>query len=659
MLYLIKNKSFSALLVALLLIPFLWTCEDAANNIVLPPKSNEKEMSNVRITVGGQTVATQMQADGRTFLYMTPLGIDEDALKEAIVVFTISRGAIAVPASGISRDLTGNVMYKVSAQDGSVADYFLNRVFGTSAEADFLDFSLEIAGNVFIGDIDDEALEVNFAVPFLFEDDLETAVPVFELSLGATTPAVSGEEVDFSNLAVTYLITAHDQVTTKTWTAKVTIEYPPIPEQVINPTVQNVAGGAIITYTIPDDEEWKGVKALYSYQQGGEILEVTSNTNSIEILGFPDELERTVQLVSFSEFMQSDPVTVTIKPTTPDYILVSDLLTVSEAYDGVLLQWENPNNAELVISLIAEDASGDMNLVQSLTVSASGSRIIRGLAIEEAKFRVEVADSWNNMEVAFEDLLTPIFEEDVVPRGADERATWIRYGYGSGPPNDCEWRGDYRDVRVAANNRVYHLWEMFTPVRNGNEYFIPGEAPSFRLNHYTGNSEHEDLTGDPLSVTIDMTRETKLSRLKVFFSQRSLATGFTRAYEPFHISIYATNETPKGPSDFGNDKIASLAYWTPWTQVSGTDAWKDDWTHIAELEFIPPSGSITLSNWTAEDELIHTNGWDFEIFPQHIFTPYRYLRLVVHSTHGPNIDQPEHKHYVWFCYWQFFGAVVQ
>src|SRR5690606_1245761 len=73
------------------------------------------------------------------------------------------------------------------------------------------------------------------------------------------------------------------------------------PGMVTNPAVENMRGGAIITYKSPADTDLLGIKAVYSYDDKvNEKLEVFSSayTNSIKLVGFPNTNERTVQLIA-------------------------------------------------------------------------------------------------------------------------------------------------------------------------------------------------------------------------------------------------------------------------------------------------------------------------------------------------------------------------
>lgn len=421
------------------------------------------------------------------------------------------------------------------------------------------------------------------------------------------------------------------------------------PGAVSNPIVENINGGAIIHYTLPPekDRDLLGVKALYSYHEGDEILEVYSSayTDSVVLVGFPDTNERKVTLIALNKSrVESEPVEVTIRPLTPPIEVIRNSLITRETFSGVFVSWENPTRADIGISLYAEDSTGFMKLDNTYFTRESGQYSFRGFESEERKFRIEIKDRWNNRAIPLDTILTPIFEEDVVARDMSGRATWERYGYAGPGAGTTLWRGDYTSIYGSGD-----MWKMFDPVTTSKSYFHPGLWATFYVNIFTGRSEDALIEPKPMHFIIDMTRETMLSRCKVFF--RNDGNGFN-PNDPYHVSVYATNETPKGPDDFDNDKMASLAYWTTWPQVNGTGAWMDDWTHIGEFFFTPPSGATSAPLWTAEDKAWSRAGVDMEFFEEHSNTPFRYLRIVAH-------ESIEGSQLVHFVRWDMFGSVVK
>jgi len=416
------------------------------------------------------------------------------------------------------------------------------------------------------------------------------------------------------------------------------------PGAVSNPIVKNINGGAVIFYTLPPDNETNllGVKALYTRYDDGEILEAysSSHTDSIVVFGFPDTKERKVTLIAFnSSKKESQPVEVTINPLIPPHELIRNSMEVSETFSGVLVKWDNPSRAEIGVMLFAEDSLGFMNLDYTYFTGESGHYAFRGFDDTERKFRVVIRDRWDNESTPFDVVLSPLFEEDVVARDpATGQTSWIRYGY---TDQTTLWRGDYPGVY--GSNAFYR---MFDGIRTDAGYFHPGLAATYNLSFFTGNAEDAPILPKPFCVTIDMTRETKLSRYK--FCCRNGTTTLNEN-DPYHLRIWASNETPKGPEDFNNDKMASLAYWTTWPQVGGTGAYQDDWTLVGECFVIPPSGALEGFQWTADDRIWYQAGVEFDFFSEHSNTPFRYLRIEC-------IDNLKYTELTHFHEWEIYGS---
>jgi len=417
------------------------------------------------------------------------------------------------------------------------------------------------------------------------------------------------------------------------------------PGAVSNPIVTNINGGAVIHYTLPPEKDLLGVKALYSFRGGGEILETYSSahTDSITLVGFPNTDERTVKLIAInSSKVESQPIEVAIRPLTIPVELIRNSLEVTETFSGVLVKWQNPTKADIGVSLFAEDSLGYMNLDYTYFTREAGHYAFRGYDDAERKFRIVIRDRWSNTTTPLDTILTPLPEENVVPYGADGRTTWVRYGYAD---RTTLWRGDYAGV-YGSND----FWRMFDGVKTDAGYFHPGLAETYRLDLYT--LRPEDATNNITRtqyLTIDMTRDTKLSRCKIYNRN---GTTTLNPNDPQHLRVWASKETPKGAEDFDDDRIASLQYWTNWPAVHGVDGYKQDWTQIGEFIFIPPSGAMEMFTWTADDRIWYQAGVEFDFFSEHSNTAFRYLRIeCVRNLTGNNTTQ--------FHEWEIYGNVVR
>src|SRR5215207_10382308 len=109
------------------------------------------------------------------------------------------------------------------------------------------------------------------------------------------------------------------------------------PGKVSNGKVVNMKGEAVITYTLPIDEDLLYVKAVYEIRKGvTREAKASFYTNSLLVDGFKDTSETTVTLyaVNRSEVV-SEPYTVTVKPLMPAYLTSFDSLKVKPTFGGI------------------------------------------------------------------------------------------------------------------------------------------------------------------------------------------------------------------------------------------------------------------------------------------------------------------------------------
>jgi len=389
------------------------------------------------------------------------------------------------------------------------------------------------------------------------------------------------------------------------------------PGPVSSPSVENIHGGAIITYNLPTDNDIIGVKAVYSFKEGKdeELREAYSSAYSDTILleGFPDTSERTVKLICIDKSKnESDPVSVIIKPLTPPVDLVFLSIEMSQAFGGILVQWENTEQATVGISLFYEDSVGNMVLNYTYySNQPEENYTFRGFKDVETKFMIQIQDRWGNLSASKETIITPLFE---IPLLANDEAGWVweRYGYDD---RSCVWRGDLTDT--------YHPNYNFYKIFDGSTTTWLHSGKGSVLGNYTEKPEDMEIVVKPFYLTIDLKRLVNFSR-HIYYMRNTKEFDLAQLK---HYEIWGTNEKPKGYDDF-EDKWESLEYWTSWPEVNGTDAWKNDWDQIFDCPLYPPSGHRLLNEITPEDKEWARNGFDFEVIPEYSSKPYRYIRIV-------------------------------
>lgn len=407
------------------------------------------------------------------------------------------------------------------------------------------------------------------------------------------------------------------------------------PGPILNPVVENINGGAIITYSLPKDNDLLGVKAIYQLKNDGDVLEMFSSAfrDTIKLKGFPDTDERNVKLICLDKsFNESSPVEVKIKPLTPPIILIRESLEVNPSFGGIFSSWENIYEENIAVSLLYKDSLGFW--VQDDThysASAKGQFAFRGFGPVETSFRIEMRDRWGNFSEPLEFTLTPFYEEEILPFDPNQpkKPLWD-IAYDAFNVNRA-WRGDFLAAQGGGWNAIYSgarmSWGLVvdgtTNATQSNNrwgcYFKP------RLSHYFPDAVEDLMYFHPTYFIFDLNELIVPSRFKLWGMW--LGECF-----PNKIEVWGTNSTPKGgPADF-NDITESLNYWTEWNAppyIVGTDAWKQDWIKLGDIQVRPtPSGAYQDKDLTPEDIERRNRGYEIEVYPDVVGEQVRYIRFV-------------------------------
>lgn len=342
-----------------------------------------------------------------------------------------------------------------------------------------------------------------------------------------------------------------------------------VPGQVSNVSVQNLPGGARITYKVPDDRNLLYVKAVCEIS--GRIREVKSSyyQNYLKMEGFGEAKEYVVKLYSVSRSeIASEPVEIMVCPTTPPFQNVFSTLDLYEDFGGATVRFKNPDEADLAISFLVVDSLGEWITAETqYTKRLNGQISLRGYDPEKRAFGVCIRDRWENRSDTLKKDLIPIFEEKLdikkfkeVSLPGDEKAAW-------------GWT-------------MPHIWDG--DIQNNTNLDKPGF--------------HTDVNGVwPQSFTFSLGQRAKLSRFRYW--QRGQYISFAdRNVSKFEI--------------WGSNDPARDGSW-------------DSWTRLAVCESQKPSG-LPLGQTSQEDMALIVAG---EEFPISIEMPsVQYIRIRVTET---------------------------
>ncbi len=185
------------------------------------------------------------------------------------------------------------------------------------------------------------------------------------------------------------------------------------PAPVSNIRVENLPGGASISYSLPTDEDILYVVASY-VDKKGETVEFKSSyyTNTILVEGFGDMNEHALKLYAVDNGEnRSTPVQVTIKPLEPPVLTTAKSLEIVPDFGGLSITYKNPSKASMAIVVCTTDSLGDMAEAETFyTQRESGKFSVRGFTSDPRKFSIVVRDKWDNYSDTISTTLTPIYE---------------------------------------------------------------------------------------------------------------------------------------------------------------------------------------------------------------------------------------------------------
>ncbi|TKG96636.1 DUF4959 domain-containing protein [Puteibacter caeruleilacunae] len=344
------------------------------------------------------------------------------------------------------------------------------------------------------------------------------------------------------------------------------------PGAVSNVQVENIPGGANLTYTLPSDNDLLYVLAEYTLSNGKQAsTKSTLYKNKLSIEGFGDTNPYDISLyaVDRGENM-SEPVKVTINPLEPPVRTISQTMRIIPDFGGAHFYWENDTEAEVAVIAMTEDTLGNLSQADvRYTNLLEDDLALRGYTTDPREFVVLLRDRWDNFSDTVKVTLEPLFEENL----DKTKMSALRL------PHDAPDAWGWTPAHLFDNNiggTGYH-----TPQGWKDDDPLP---------------EYDDLY--PHILTIDLGVTAKLSRFKFWQRQDSW--------------IYY-HGNPRYFEVWGASELNSSGTFDGWTKL------------IKNGEVVKPSGLPTgqVSN---TDKETASNGEEFS-FPLQA-EPVRYIRFV-------------------------------
>ena len=249
-------------------------------------------------------------------------------------------------------------------------------------------------------------------------------------------------------------------------------------------------GGAIISYTLPNDDDILYVRADYTNGKGAAVFRtVSKHVNQIEVSGFVIEDDVTVSLTVVDENQnKSKSVEHEIRPLQSFISLVQESVEIVPDLGGVQVSWENIEEKTVFIYLHIADGDEEETRILSSS-NASENIFVRGLEAKELGFSTKVEDFDGNItSLIDEGSFTPLFEEKI------NKDTWTLISNLSIDGNA------YEGATVNFWDDVVDTFET----NSDNSYFI------------INRNDNGGILQWPLDIVIDLNKKVKINRFKIW-----------------------------------------------------------------------------------------------------------------------------------------------
>lgn len=342
------------------------------------------------------------------------------------------------------------------------------------------------------------------------------------------------------------------------------------PQPVSNIKIENLPGKAILTYTLPEEDDLLCVKAKYTLTNG-QYMEMSSSAyvNKLELPGFGKSKKCEVVLVTIDKsFNESTPVVIEIEPKDSPIYDIIKTLKVQASFGGLKLSWDNPLKENIVMGVMSKNEDGEYREIDIIYSSEdSANRAVRGLDATPTDFGFYFRDTHNNHTDTIYQQFTPIFEEEIdkskfMALPLSKKFKFHSYGGGK---MDAMW------------DKVYN--------KDDNLCYI-------------------NVADEEIYFAFDVGTEAQLSRFRLWTRRNFI-------YQLHHLRKFEI----WGTCDQNATK--------------DPDNW-DGWYKIMDCESIRPSGKDAGGDPTGEEIEYVTAGEEWEVPLEAPKT--RYIKILVHTT---------------------------
>lgn len=183
-------------------------------------------------------------------------------------------------------------------------------------------------------------------------------------------------------------------------------------------TSENLPGGALITYSLPEDPRLLYVEASYTMTNGKpNQVRASFYDDTLRVLGFSDTLEHQITLFSVSRSgVRSDSQQITIKPLEAPIWQVFNSLNILNSFGGFNVEATNSTRSNIVIEVLKRNDLGEFERDLDRSIYTSQASIIskiRGMDTLKYEFGFTVIDQWGNTTDTFFTEVNPLFDSQL------------------------------------------------------------------------------------------------------------------------------------------------------------------------------------------------------------------------------------------------------
>ena len=355
------------------------------------------------------------------------------------------------------------------------------------------------------------------------------------------------------------------------------------PGKVTNISYKPTNGGAILTFTAPDDDDLLYVKAVYTNSLGKEVFKVTSHYgDSIEIDGFKEATPQKVKLYAVDRSNNnSEAAEIEVTPMKSFIYLVQESIQMKEQLGGVRITWENPDQKTVFVYVNFSKAGKTYERILSSALS-DPVLMIRGLDPEEYSFSVTVEDfNGNKTDKLDVGTYKPLLEQKI------DKSTWKVL-------QNLSVDGDKYEGTLAS------FWDDVVDTKESaadNSYFI------------INRDDNGGMLKWPLDIVVDLNKTFVVNRFVVW--QRAFA--------------YVNAEQNGVSTDYYYYKEENMKSFS--VSVS-TD--KLTWTSLGTFDIGDPRDAAGVISPAKYKEAIDGHEFNLESVSQ----PFRYMKFSVLSNYG-------------------------